>query len=273
MFASKSERKVRYSIRKFSIGVASVVVASLFLGGVVHAEGVGGGNNPMVTSSGQDRLKEYIQQLIKELEETALPEDKKAEYRKQIEQEMNYSVLDEIANNFHQESLEIRNKEHDEVVEKAKTEFPRYLNQILTGLEKLVDEKDPQFDKLIQEAKDIVEEYKRRFDEGIDSQDIKRLEQEGKNKLDKLVEDFKNSLSNQQSKPSGNSNSSNGRGDTTKPANQGLDSDSPSGKEHNNPTPPKVEKQGGNIVSTEKTTETNLKEAKETAKEILENIR
>ncbi|HET4517094.1 TPA: RICH domain-containing protein [Streptococcus pneumoniae] len=42
MFASKSERKVRYSIRKFSIGVASVVVASLFLGGVVHAEGVGG---------------------------------------------------------------------------------------------------------------------------------------------------------------------------------------------------------------------------------------
>ena len=271
MFASKSERKVRYSIRKFSIGVASVVVASLFLGGVVHAEVVGGGNNPMVTSSGQDRLKEYKQLLLKELEETALPEDKKAEYRKRIEQEMNYSVLAEIANNFHQESLEIRNKEHDEVVEKAKTEFPMYLNQILTGLEKLVDEKDPQFDKLIQEAKDIVEEYKRRFDEGIDSQDIKRLEQEGKNKLDKLVEDFKNSLSNQQSEPSGNSNSSNGRGDTTKPANQGLDSDSPSGKEHNNPTPPKVENQGGNIVSTEKTTETNLKEAKETAKTTLDN--
>lgn len=42
MFASKSERKVRYSIRKFSVGVASVVVASLFLGGVVHAEVVGG---------------------------------------------------------------------------------------------------------------------------------------------------------------------------------------------------------------------------------------
>lgn len=86
-----------------------------------------------------------------------------------------------------------------------------------------------------------------------------------------MVEDFKNSLSNQQSKPSGNSNSSNGRGDTTKPANQGLDSDSPSGKEHNNPTPPKVENQGGNIVSTEKTTETNLKEAKETAKTTLDN--
>lgn len=37
MFASKSERKVHYSIRKFSIGVASVAVASLFMGSVVHA--------------------------------------------------------------------------------------------------------------------------------------------------------------------------------------------------------------------------------------------
>ncbi|MDS7979557.1 pneumococcal surface protein PspC, LPXTG-anchored form, partial [Streptococcus pneumoniae] len=37
MFASKSERKVHYSIRKFSIGVASVVVASLVMGSVVHA--------------------------------------------------------------------------------------------------------------------------------------------------------------------------------------------------------------------------------------------
>ncbi|HGJ9576477.1 TPA: YSIRK-type signal peptide-containing protein [Streptococcus pneumoniae] len=46
MFASKSERKVHYSIRKFSVGVASVVVASLFLGGVVHAEGVRSGDTP-----------------------------------------------------------------------------------------------------------------------------------------------------------------------------------------------------------------------------------
>ncbi|VMG49868.1 choline-binding surface protein A [Streptococcus pneumoniae] len=37
MFASKNERKVHYSIRKFSIGVASVAVASLVMGSVVHA--------------------------------------------------------------------------------------------------------------------------------------------------------------------------------------------------------------------------------------------
>ncbi|VSM70010.1 surface protein PspC [Streptococcus pneumoniae] len=50
MFASKSERKVHYSIRKFSIGVASVVVASLFLGGVVHATEKEG-STQVVTSS------------------------------------------------------------------------------------------------------------------------------------------------------------------------------------------------------------------------------
>ncbi|WP_152409297.1 RICH domain-containing protein, partial [Streptococcus pneumoniae] len=69
MFASKSERKVHYSIRKFSIGVASVVVASLFLGGVVHAEEVGGRNTPTVTSSGQDISKKYADEVKSHLEE------------------------------------------------------------------------------------------------------------------------------------------------------------------------------------------------------------
>ncbi|HGR9415617.1 choline binding protein A [Streptococcus pneumoniae] len=37
MFKSNHERRMRYSIRKFSVGVASVAVASLFMGSVVHA--------------------------------------------------------------------------------------------------------------------------------------------------------------------------------------------------------------------------------------------
>lgn len=263
MFASKSERKVRYSIRKFSIGVASVVVASLFLGGVVHAEGVGGGNTPTVTSSGQDRLKEYRQQLIKELEDTDLSSDRKADYRKQIETETNPQKLEEIENNFHNESR----IDHDQAVDQASTSLSMYMTNLLNEL----DSSASGFEGVLKQAMEIVKEYQRKFGEDHNRKEIEQLQQEGQTKLDKLVEDFKNSLSNQQSKPSGNSNSSNGRGDTTKPANQGLDSDSPSGKEHNNPTPPKVENQGGNIVSTEKTTETNLKEAKETAKTTLDN--
>lgn len=71
MFASKSERKVRYSIRKFSIGVASVVVASLFLGGVVHAEGVGNGNNPIpqTVSSGDKEYEDAVRKVNIELSE------------------------------------------------------------------------------------------------------------------------------------------------------------------------------------------------------------
>ena len=263
MFASKSERKVRYSIRKFSIGVASVVVASLFLGGVVHAEVVGGGNNPMVTSSGQDRLKEYRQQLIKELEDTDLSSSRKADYRKQIETETNPQKLEEIENNFHNESR----IDHDQAVDQASTSLSMYMTNLLNEL----DSSASGFEGVLKQAMEIVKEYQRKFGEDHNRKEIEQLQQEGQTKLDKLVEDFKNSLSNQQSEPSGNSNSSNGRGDTTKPANQGLDSDAPSGKEHNNPTPPKVENQGGNIVSTEKTTETNLKEAKETAKTTLDN--
>ena len=265
MFASKSERKVRYSIRKFSIGVASVVVASLFLGGVVHAEGVGGGNNPMVTSSGQDRLKEYRQQLIKELEDTDLSSSRKTYYQKQIETETDASKLTELGNNFHNESR----IDHDQAVDQASTSLSMYMTNLLNEL----DSSASGFEGVLKQAMEIVKEYQRKFGEDHNRKEIEQLQQEGQTKLDKLVGDFKNSLSNQQSEPSGNSNSSNGRGDTTKPANQGLDSDSPSGKEHNNPTPPKVENQGGNIVSTEKTTETNLKEAKETAKTTLDNYR
>ena len=273
MFASKSERKVRYSIRKFSIGVASVVVASLFLGGVVHAEGVGGGNNPMVTSSGQDRLKEYRQQLIKELEDTDLSSDRKADYRKQIEDGKDYSTLASVQNQFYDEARTIRETKRNEAVVQAKLLLSKYMEHRLDELTKLEKQDNSKIGEIVEGVKNIVRKYQSMFDEAYDEAEVEQMRQKGQSELDKLVEDFKNSLSNQQSEPSGNSNSSNGRGDTTKPANQGLDSDSPSGKEHNNPTPPKVENQGGNIVSTEKTTETNLKEAKETAKTTLSAYR
>lgn len=69
MFASKSERKLRYSIRKFSIGVASVVVASLFLGGVVHAEGSVPANHPspQKVSSGDKEYEDAVQKVNKEI--------------------------------------------------------------------------------------------------------------------------------------------------------------------------------------------------------------
>ena len=153
MFASKSERKVRYSIRKFSIGVASVVVASLFLGGVVHAEGVGGGNNPTVTSSGQDRLKEYRQQLIKELEDTDLSSSRKTYYQKQIETETDASKLTELGNNFHNESR----IDHDQAVDQASTSLSMYMTNLLNEL----DSSASGFEGVLKQAMEIVKEYQR----------------------------------------------------------------------------------------------------------------
>ncbi|HEW1611223.1 TPA: RICH domain-containing protein, partial [Streptococcus pneumoniae] len=75
MFASKNERKVHYSIRKFSVGVASVAVASLFMGSVVHAT-EREGSTPVATSSNKanksqtehmkaaEQVDEYINKMI-----------------------------------------------------------------------------------------------------------------------------------------------------------------------------------------------------------------
>ncbi|HGI6128891.1 TPA: RICH domain-containing protein, partial [Streptococcus pneumoniae] len=72
MFASKSERKVHYSIRKFSIGVASVAVASLFMGSVVHATEKEGSTQAATSSNmaktehgkAAKQFDEYINKMI-----------------------------------------------------------------------------------------------------------------------------------------------------------------------------------------------------------------
>lgn len=83
MFKSNHERRMRYSIRKFSVGVASVAVASLFMGSVVHATEKEG-TTQVATSSkvAEEALKKYRQQLIKELEDTDLSSNRKAYYQK-----------------------------------------------------------------------------------------------------------------------------------------------------------------------------------------------
>lgn len=57
MFNSKNERKNRYSIRKYSVGVASVVIASFFLGSVAHAETYPSG--PVTNVTMEERRVDY----------------------------------------------------------------------------------------------------------------------------------------------------------------------------------------------------------------------
>ncbi|WP_230683670.1 YSIRK-type signal peptide-containing protein, partial [Streptococcus pneumoniae] len=59
MSKSNHERRMRYSIRKFSVGVASVAVASLFMGSVVHATENVSANPPIPQIVSPGDKKEY----------------------------------------------------------------------------------------------------------------------------------------------------------------------------------------------------------------------
>ncbi|EPV99178.1 hypothetical protein SAG0039_09470 [Streptococcus agalactiae FSL S3-014] len=63
MFKSNYERKMRYSIRKFSVGVASVAVASLFMGSVAHASELVKDDSVKTTEVAAKRLKQ-IKEII-----------------------------------------------------------------------------------------------------------------------------------------------------------------------------------------------------------------
>ncbi len=156
MFKSNHERRMRYSIRKFSVGVASVAVASLFMGSVVHATEKEG-TTQVATSSkvAEEALKKYRQQLIKELEDTDLSSNRKAYYQKQIETETNAQKLMEIENNFHNESR----IDHDQAVNQASTSLSMYMSNLLNEL----DTSDSRFEELLKRAKGIVREYQEKI--------------------------------------------------------------------------------------------------------------
>ena len=130
MFASKSERKVRYSIRKFSIGVASVVVASLFLGGVVHAEGVVPANHPspQKVSSGDKEYEDVVRKVNKEISDYMTSR---------------LDTLNRSASGFSEILQKVRG-----VVEGYRKQIDEALNK--DGVEKLGEEAKKKIDELVE---------------------------------------------------------------------------------------------------------------------------
>ena len=91
---ARHERRNRYSIRKFSVGVASVLVATFFCGAaggpqvVQAAEGA----RPQGVSS----LSAYKKTLHALLEKLSLTEGEKEKYRNQIDTETELDKLVEL---------------------------------------------------------------------------------------------------------------------------------------------------------------------------------
>ena len=157
MFKSNHERRMRYSIRKFSVGVASVLVASFFMGSVAHAgemsssaptnsakvteqtssKDKAGENketsseNNKKTEPARETLKDAKEKLIKELAESDLPTDKKAAYQQKIEQANDTGSLLSIDNDFHLDLLEHHEKQHMEQERKEKENQSKDENKVV----------------------------------------------------------------------------------------------------------------------------------------------
>mgnify|MGYP001720742767 CR=1 FL=1 len=157
MFKSNHERRMRYSIRKFSVGVASVLVASFFMGSVAHAgemsssastnsakvteqtssKSKAGENketsseNNKKTDPARETLKDAKEKLIKELAESDLPTDKKAVYQQKIEQANDTGSLLSIDNDFHLDLLEHHEKQHMEQERKEKENQSKDENKVV----------------------------------------------------------------------------------------------------------------------------------------------
>ena len=157
MFKSNHERRMRYSIRKFSVGVASVLVASFFMGSVAHAgemsssastnsakvteqtssKSKAGENketsseNNKKTEPARETLKDAKEKLIKELAESDLPTDKKAVYQQKIEQANDTGSLLSIDNDFHLDLLEHHEKQHMEQERKEKENQSKDENKVV----------------------------------------------------------------------------------------------------------------------------------------------
>ena len=157
MFKSNHERRMRYSIRKFSVGVASVLVASFFMGSVAHAgemsssastnsakvteqtssKSKAGENketsseNNKKTEPARETLKDAKEKLIKELAESDLPTDKKATYQQKIEQANDTGSLLSIDNDFHLDLLKHHEKQHMEQERKEKENQSKDENKVV----------------------------------------------------------------------------------------------------------------------------------------------
>ncbi|MDS5336595.1 RICH domain-containing protein, partial [Streptococcus pneumoniae] len=146
--ASKSERKVHYSIRKFSIGVASVVVASLFLGGVVHAtenEGITQvatssnmanesqaeqGEQPKKLDSERDKARKEVEEYVKKIVGESYAKSTKKRHTNTVAlvNELNnikYEYLNKIVESTSESQLQTLMMESRSKVDEAVSKFEK----------------------------------------------------------------------------------------------------------------------------------------------------
>ncbi|HEV3997782.1 TPA: choline-binding protein CbpA, partial [Streptococcus pneumoniae] len=177
MFASKSERKVHYSIRKFSIGVASVAVASLVMGSVVHAT-ENEGSTQAATSSNMAKTEhrkaakqvvdEYIEKMLREIQ---------LDRRKHTQNVALNIKLSAIKTKYLRELNVLEEKSKDELPSEIKAKldaaFEKFKKDTLKPGEKVAEAK-----KKVEEAKKKAEDQKEEDRRNYPTNTYKTLELE-----------------------------------------------------------------------------------------------
>ncbi|CIQ89769.1 IgA-binding beta antigen [Streptococcus pneumoniae] len=183
---ARHERRNRYSIRKFSVGVASVVVATFFC--------VGGGGQQVVQAADGARsqgvsspLDPYRKTLHELLGRLSLTEGEKERYKNQIDTATERNKLFELESTLD----ELQNKEIEEAVEKAKTTLPNYMNILLQELE---DKTSPGFPTLLNKLKDIVTKSHEQLENLPNRKSVEDFVEQAKEDMNNLIAEYKKGL-------------------------------------------------------------------------------
>ncbi|WP_267248016.1 YSIRK-type signal peptide-containing protein [Streptococcus sp. Marseille-Q5986] len=179
----RHERRNRYSIRKFSVGVASVLVATFFCAGgggqVVQAAD---GPRPQGVSSDLDI---YRKDLHDQLQNLYLPEQQRTKFEKEIK-DGDRAMLDQLSNIFAQ----LRDQQAEEAIHKANLTLRKYMADRLDE----VDVSHPNFKMLVQKLAGIVDNYRNLFDIAPNRKEVENLEKKAREEIDTHVAEYKKGL-------------------------------------------------------------------------------
>ena len=203
---ARHERRNRYSIRKFSVGVASVLVATFFCGAAGDPQVVQAaeGARPQGVSS----LSAYKKTLHALLEKLSLTEGEKEKYRNQIDTETELDKLVELEDTLSR----LQEKETQDAIDKAKLALSQYMDICLKELDKT----GSGFTELLTKLQGVVQEYREQLDDLPNRKAVEDLVEQAKEEMDNLVAEYKKTLTTGQGdkgKPDGDA----GQGDKGKP--------------------------------------------------------
>lgn len=180
---ARHERRNRYSIRKFSVGVASVLVATFFcIGGGGQVVQAADGTRPQGVSSG---LEIYRKDLQDQLQNLSLSEQDRTKYEKEIK-DGDQTSLDRLRELF----TKLQDQQAQEAIDKANLTLPRYMDARL----KEFDSSHPNFQMLLEKLMGVVDKYRKLFDNAPNRKEVEELEKQAQEEMDAHIAEYKKTL-------------------------------------------------------------------------------